>query len=90
MKRDRYIPFTWTHPDTVFFLRDDRSADLCDNERYTLFREDKYGKGCRKLVTFSGDLRWAYEQSNQAIKDDFDREKELAKAMEIIKKDLGL
>jgi len=90
MKRNRYIPFTWTYPDTVFFLRDDRSADLCDNERYTLFRADKYGKGSRKLATFSGDLRWACGQSNQAIKDDFDREEELAKSMESIKEDLGI
>lgn len=34
-----YVPMIWETDDDCYFIRDDRNAELCDYERYSLFRD---------------------------------------------------
>jgi len=52
-----YVPYSWEYydddPDVIthrFFLRDDRSAELCDYERYSLFKDHPNGEYGRVVV----------------------------------------
>lgn len=39
-----FVPFRWHSKKENYFLRDDKDAGLCDHERYSLFRENPYGR----------------------------------------------
>lgn len=69
-----YIPATWEYFDDDevvtdrFFLRDDKSAGLCDYERYSLFRDfpkEDYGR----IIVLALPLSLAIRSARDKIKE---------------------
>jgi len=60
-----FVPFSWDFDGEKFFLRDDRDAGIVDEERYSLFREDPYGR----IAVYAGSLAWALVESYKKIKE---------------------
>jgi len=68
---DWYIPMRWVSDDDSYFLRDDRDAEICDEERYSLFRETP---NYSRILVLGGNLGWAIKESFVAIKRDRDND----------------
>jgi hypothetical protein len=61
---------SWVSDEDAYFLRDDEAMDLCDFERYSLFRHwPDYGR----VVVLRGPLKWAITEALQQITDDKQR-----------------
>ena len=68
MNSENNTGLTWTSDEDAYFLRDDEAMDLCDHERYSLFRDyPEYGR----VEVMSGPLRWVIEHSHGIV--EFDR-----------------
>jgi hypothetical protein len=60
---------TWTGVTYRYFLRDDQAKGICDEERYSLFREyPDYGR----VLVITGSLEYAIREARIATSDDCD------------------
>ena len=57
-----YAPVAWLYEDDKFFLRDDQESGITDYPRWSLFREEPYGRiAVYSGATFAQVIKWCTE-----------------------------